>query len=115
MRYFLLTFIFFGSIYSLSAQTQLEMNMAASEEFKIADKQLNLTYNKLIKLLEPKEKSQLVDVQKSWIKYKEAHCKFEADQYEGGSIQPLIWYSCLQKITEQRNEYLQNFIKEREE
>jgi uncharacterized protein YecT (DUF1311 family) len=52
----------------------------------------------------------LLEAQRIWIKFKEAHCKSAAADEEGGSIYPLIYATCLKQVTEDRilqlNEYL---------
>ena len=93
------------------AQTQLEMNEKASLDYKKADAELNKTYKKLVSLLDKNEKALLIQAQKDWIKYRDSHCKFEADPYTGGSIKPLIWLTCLEEITKERTKHLKESLK----
>jgi uncharacterized protein YecT (DUF1311 family) len=57
-------------------------------------------------------KKLLVEAQRAWIKYKETNCKSATDQYRGGSIQPLIYYSCLTELTEERTGKLKEYLQE---
>lgn len=93
--------IIFLSIVSYG-QTQAEMNKDAYESYLNADKTLNLTYNKLLPLLDKEARDLLIKAQKDWIKFRDSHCNFEIKSYEGGSIQPLIYYNCLESKTTER-------------
>jgi uncharacterized protein YecT (DUF1311 family) len=96
----IITFIFMSA--NLSAQTQAEMNQKANKDFVRADAELNKVYKQLIKILDGKEKQLLIKAQKDWLKFRDSHCEFEAEQYEGGSIQPLIYSTCLTDCTKNR-------------
>src|SRR5659263_578705 len=73
------------------AQTQLEMNETAYANYKKADTKLNKVYKQLMSILDQNKKPLLIQAEKDWVKFRDSHCKFEASQYEGGSIQPLIY------------------------
>ncbi len=100
-QYFSLLFLF-GFSTTLLAQTQAEMNQTAINNFKKADTKLNQVYKNLVKKLDEKEKKLLITAQKNWIQFRDSKCNFEKQQYEGGSIQPLIYYTCLTECTEDR-------------
>lgn len=111
----------FGVMDSLQAQskenpcegeTQLEMNLCAAENYKKADAELNKTWKLLIANLLDEEVEELREVQRLWLRFRDAHCDYEAARYEGGSIQPLIRYTCLQTLTETRTEQLKDRLKE---
>lgn len=97
---------------NLLAQTQAEMNQTAIDNFKKADNELNQVYKKLIKKLDEKEKSLLITAQKNWLKFRDSKCEFEKQQYDGGNIQPLIYYTCLAECTEDRIEDLKTNLKD---
>jgi uncharacterized protein YecT (DUF1311 family) len=85
------------------AQTQLELNEKASTDYKKADIQLNIQYKKLLNLLgDSKDKERLRQAQRSWIQYRDAHCTLAESAYEGGSLQPLIYFNAMKELTEQR-------------
>ena len=84
-------------------QTQMEMNQQASTNYKKADAKMAITYKKVqIETLSNVDKRLLLDAQRKWIIYKEAHCKSASASYEGGSIRPLIYFNCLTEITNER-------------
>ena len=94
-----------------NAMTQIDMNECAAIDFKNADLQLNKLYKELFSKLETGKQKSLKLVQQNWIKYKESQCKYEADEFKGGSIAPLILYSCQSRITKQRNTELIDMLK----
>nr|WP_315158340.1 lysozyme inhibitor LprI family protein [uncultured Flavobacterium sp.] len=96
------------------AQTQSEMNATAYANYKKADAQLNKVYKQLMSILDKKEKPLLIQAEKDWMKFRDSHCKFEASQYEGGSIQPLIYSTCLEELTKKRIAEIKASIKERD-
>lgn len=100
--------LFFSN--NLFSQTQGEMNEIAMKDFKKADKELNQLYKELFKMLSEKEKTVLIIAQKNWIKFRDSHCDFEVMEYEGGSIQPLIKYNCLETQTKNRIKDLKNIL-----
>jgi uncharacterized protein YecT (DUF1311 family) len=89
------------------------MNEKAYSNYKKADAQLNKVYKQLIAILDKNEKPLLIQAEKDWVKFRDSHCKFEASQYEGGSIQPLIYSSCLKELTEKRIAEIKESIKNR--
>ena len=107
----LFTLLFFTAFNSFE-QTQAEMNQQAINEYRTADSVLNVTYKNVMLYLTGNQKKMLLTAQRSWIKFKAAHCETVALRYEGGSIQPLIKYSCLAELTAERTKQLENLIKE---
>ena len=109
----LVAFTLLFSGYSLFAQTQTEMNEKAYKDYQKADSEMNKVYQQLIKILSKEDKKMLVTAQKNWLKFRDSHCKFESEQYNGGSIQPLILSTCLSEQTEKRIADLKATIKNR--
>lgn len=95
------------------AQTQSEMNATAYANYKKADAQLNKVYKQLMVILDKNEMPLLIQAEKDWVKFRDSHCKFDASQYEGGSIQPLIYSNCLEELTKKRIVEIKASIKER--
>jgi uncharacterized protein YecT (DUF1311 family) len=94
------------------AQTQAEMNQTAAQGYYKADAELNKVYKVLMSKLDEKGKALLIKAENDWIKYRDSHCKFEASFYEGGSMQPMIYSSCLESVTMNRIKELKEAIKE---
>ena len=93
-----------------NAQTQLEINRCAQLFYQNADKKLNQIYQQLLPKLERSRKQKLVAAQQAWIKFRDTSCEFERSGYEGGSIAPTIYFSCLEKTTQQRTQQLQEYL-----
>ncbi len=92
-------------------QTQAEMNMQAKAAYLKADAAMGVVYKQIQKILSTAtEKKLLLDAQRAWIKFKETHCKSVAEGSAGGSIQPLIYFNCLEQLTQQRTVQLNNYL-----
>lgn len=109
----LLLFILLSTSFNSLAQTQAEMNQTANNDFKKADTKLNKLYKQVMKILNEKEKKLMVLAQKDWLKFRDSHCKFEIEQYEGGSIQPLLYSTCLTERTNDRIEDLKDILNDK--
>jgi uncharacterized protein YecT (DUF1311 family) len=103
--------LFFG--FNSFAQTQTEMNAEAYKNYDLADKDLNKAYKKLISILNPEEKKLLIETQRDWIKFRDSHCKFEAQPFNMGSMQPLIRANCLEEKTRARTKDLKESYESR--
>ena len=93
--------------------TQFDMNQCAGKAHRAADVTMNQIYRKLVSMLDEEEKAQLKEAQSAWLKYRDTNCDFVADQYQGGSIRPLIQATCLGDMTKKRSIELKAQIKER--
>ncbi len=100
-----------------NALTQIEMNLCAKQQSEKADKDINRRYRLIMQKLGEKEKALLKTAQRAWIAYRDANCKADFSLYEGGSIAPLIQFSCLEKMTTERiaelNRIYRDFIRKR--
>ncbi|TVQ18652.1 MAG: DUF1311 domain-containing protein [Leptolyngbya sp. DLM2.Bin15] len=88
-------------------QTQSDMNFCAGETYKVADDDLNRIYQQVLNQLPQSDRPSLIEAQEAWLAYRDTNCDFEASLFEGGSIQPLMYYSCLERMTDERIEVLQ--------
>ena len=100
-------------------QTQMEMNDCASRAYASADALLNNTWK--IAIRDAKNRDTYLEVgdipsedmlrtaQRTWIKYRDQACLVESTIPRGGSIQPLIEYTCLERLTLNRVEDLEFF------
>ncbi len=90
-----------------NAMTQSDMNACAYQDYQAADEALNETYAwamKRARAYENGSDTALRTAQRAWIPYRDAACAAEAKLYEGGSIRPLIEYSCLATLTKRRSD-----------
>ena len=96
-------------------QTQYEMNVCADRKYKAADAELNRVYNRLASMLEDKERAKLKATEVSWLKYRDDNCDYESSLYEGGSMRPAVYSSCMERMTKARTAELRGQIEEREQ
>jgi len=95
------------------AQTQSELNQEANDAFKKADDALNVTYQKLIALLDDQAKVKLKAAEREWVKFRDAESDFESDQFRGGSILPMMRTRCATRLTEARTADLAAQVRDR--
>lgn len=97
----------------VNAQTQAGMNQQAQEKYLKSDKELNKVYKQLLGSLNAKNKTLLIQSQKDWIRFRDSHCAFETNDYQGGSMRPMVYSTCLQERTDARIKDLKASIKSR--
>lgn len=94
----------------ISPQTQLLMNMCAARDYEQADAALNAAWGPARSYARQiGQGDALLKAQRAWLAYRDAACEVQASPYEGGSIQPLIWFSCLSELTAERTRMLLEF------
>jgi len=95
-----------------NAQTQAEINQCAQASYQTADAELNRVYQELKASLNSQQQEELIDAELAWIEYRDQTCEAESSQYEGGSIQPTIFYGCLERVTIERTAELQQQLEQ---
>ncbi len=95
-------------------QTQYEMNVCADRKFKAADAELNRVYNRLAAKQDEGARAKLKATEASWLRYRDDNCDYEASLYEGGSMKPAIYSSCMERMTRARTAELREQIKEQD-
>lgn len=97
-------------------QSQAEMNTAAAESFKKADKELNEVYAKVLGVMDDEAKERLKKSQRAWIAFRDAEAAFRADAAaRGGSMWPLIHEGTRGKLTGERVRRLREYLFEEKE
>jgi uncharacterized protein YecT (DUF1311 family) len=101
-------------------QTQTDMNICAGESLRAADGDLNADYKMardemrlLDSYLDGDNKGAakaLLTAQRTWIKYRDAACEAEGFTVRGGSMEPMIIATCLERLTRQRSEDLRRLF-----
>lgn len=94
---------------------QQGMNSCAYRDWQVADEALNALWPKVrarMKALDAENRKyfpeqangdeNLLKAQRAWIDYRDGHCGAEGAQFAGGSIRPLITYSCMASMTRSR-------------
>ncbi|EPX86330.1 Uncharacterized protein putative in bacteria [Rubellimicrobium thermophilum DSM 16684] len=89
--------------------TQATMNLCAMEAWLAADDALNAAYARAVSAIEALDpdgsrglEALLREAQRAWIVFRDAACEAEAALYAGGSIEPLIRATCLERLTVER-------------
>jgi uncharacterized protein YecT (DUF1311 family) len=103
-----------------AANTQMEMNQCSADEYKKADAHLNTVYTQLVRVLQKdtghaqqqsggeqrKPETPAIDklkaAQRQWIRYRDLHCSAVRAQYEGGTVSPMVWTTCMTETTNDR-------------
>ncbi|MEB3212692.1 MAG: lysozyme inhibitor LprI family protein [Leptolyngbyaceae bacterium] len=93
-------------------QYQLEMNYCASLDYQRADEGLNRTYGDLMAVIPDARREKLIAAEQAWIQYRDTTCEFERSQYEGGSIEPMIYHSCMARLTQDQTLLLKSYLDE---
>ena len=70
------------------------------KEVKKSNKKLNDVYSEYEKNLDAEEKNKLIELQKTWTRYKSKQCEFEVNGY--GSLGGQIYNQCVIEINRKR-------------
>jgi uncharacterized protein YecT (DUF1311 family) len=96
-------------------QTQLDLNQCADLRAKAVDKRLNQVYQQVrAKYKGSENENLLINAQLDWIKYRDSTCAFSSSRFKGGSIVPLVYSNCVGRVTGQRTNELNTYLKEGE-
>ena len=102
-------------------QTQGQMNVCAARDFAAADAALNEQWRLTAAQMkahdaqidrehdnQPGYFETLLEGQRAWLAFREAHCRMESFMARGGSMQPLLDAHCKTYMTGLRIEQLRN-------
>ena len=93
--------------------TQLEMNVCAGQAAKASDRELNRVYRQVrTKYKGTPQDDRLVTAQLAWMKFRDAECAVVAGRYEGGSMAPMAYAGCVDRLTQQRTKDLAGYLEE---
>jgi uncharacterized protein YecT (DUF1311 family) len=95
------------------AVTDAQLIECESKAFSAADAKLNVTYNKLAKLLDAEGKKKLKEVQRAWIAYRDANAVFVGDLNRGDTAERLNSVATMARMTEDRTKELQSELEAR--
>lgn len=82
-----------------------------SDETDRQNKALNDVYHKLNVLLPPEAKTDLVEAERAWLRFRDAECLFQAVQMEG-SVGRIHGAECVMGMTRARVQVLQEYLDE---
>ncbi len=106
MRFVFSLVLFFSASAALAAcpgQSQMEMNDCAAAVYQQADGQLNAVWPQVKGYMDSLGAGELLlDAQRKWLAFRDATCSAEIAPFGGGTLQPLIWYECLTRVTQIR-------------
>ncbi|MGF6097531.1 lysozyme inhibitor LprI family protein [Pseudomonas sp. 18175] len=92
-----------------TANTTADMVNCNANETKVQDKRLNTAYKTALAAQDGARKQQLQDVQRLWIKYRDANCAF-AGSATGGSIDRVNGSGCVLDMTQTRAQELEDLV-----
>lgn len=90
-----------------NAGTQAEMNACADKDYKRADAELNQVYQSLRSQQPKSGKQALESAEAAWISFRDLDCAFAGSQFEGGSVEPMVYSGCMSDRTKTRVKELQ--------
>ncbi|WP_252257584.1 lysozyme inhibitor LprI family protein [Erythrobacter aurantius] len=99
---------------------QQEMNICAHRDYLIADAALNAQWRLTRQTMQERDSEAekpdwderpgyfdtLLEAQRAWIAYRDAHCRSEGYSARGGSLEPLLVSTCKIHLTELRTAQL---------
>jgi uncharacterized protein YecT (DUF1311 family) len=92
------------------ARTQLEMNFCAADQYRAADAEMNRAYAQLRAAVDAEERAALLAAQRAWLRFRDAHCAYEAAGVRGGSMEPMVRSGCLAAVTRERTRQLKSAL-----
>jgi uncharacterized protein YecT (DUF1311 family) len=94
-----------------SARNQAQMSACWATQAKEAQAAMSARYQEVIGTVEAKKDAQLLALTKqsqaAWEQYKQAQCKLEAAQFEGGSMATMTQAICEERLARNREQELQ--------
>ncbi|MBD1847078.1 DUF1311 domain-containing protein [Cyanobacteria bacterium FACHB-63] len=94
-------------------RSQFDLNFCAAERAKTAEQQLNQAYQRAIaRFKATPQEAQLIAAQSAWTQFRDADCAFVRDRFKGGSMAPMVYSSCLARLSQQRRQELLSYLTE---
>ena len=104
---------------------QQEMNWCAHQDYLAADAKLNEQWAETAAVMKTRDEQWdkswgegpgyfqvLLDAQRAWLAYRDAHCTSEGYYARGGSIEPVLVSTCKSKLTKDRTQALSFLIEQ---
>ena len=98
-----------GPAPACNQQTQIGLDGCASKKVAAADKLLNADIKVVWGFLQASARTDFVNAQAAWVKYRHADCTSQSDVYQGGSAQPMEYLLCLAGDDALRRQDLKGF------
>ena len=102
-------------------QVQMEMNWCAGQDYEAADRELNRQWVLTRAAIRARDAewaqlgsadkragwaASLLEAQRGWLRYRDAHCALEGYEARGGSLEPLLVLTCKAQLTRARTRQL---------
>ncbi|NMF60006.1 lysozyme inhibitor LprI family protein [Pseudanabaena yagii] len=84
------------------SQTQIGLNICASRWAKTTNFLRSLIYEEVSSQQSEAGRTQLKVIEKTWTSYRDNHCQEVSEPFREGSIYPLLYLSCLARVTNDR-------------
>ena len=92
-----------------SANSTAAMVSCNTKETKMQDTRLNKAYRVALSMQDGERQQQLREVQRLWIKYRDANCAFVGSA-TGGTIDRVNGSGCMLQMTQARAQELENLV-----
>lgn len=106
---------------------QQEMNWCAGQDYGAADAKLNAQWKITAAAMKARDAlfaassspeydkregyfQSLLEAQRAWLRYRDAHCRVNGYSARGGSMEPMLVSSCKASLTRERTEELKALI-----
>jgi len=89
-----------------AAVTQAAITECFTRRAQSADSAVKAAYQRVLSESSAKRRALLRSSQRAWIIYRDAYCRFDAAQYEGGSLYASEFGACLVELSATRTEEL---------
>ena len=108
-------------------QVQQEMNWCAGRDFAVADERLNAQWKITSEVMKQRDAEwaeigsadnrpgffdSLLEAQRGWLRYRDAHCRVDGYIARGGTLEPLLVSSCKARLTRMRTEELKALVED---
>jgi uncharacterized protein YecT (DUF1311 family) len=88
-----------------------EYQVCLHNSYQVANRQLHQVYKKLIAKVSGNERKELIEAQRTWVKFRDSNCSFEVYGSRGGTGYSGFLSQCLERMTRQRTADLEGIYK----
>lgn len=101
--------------------TQTAINMCAGQDYARADAELNVVWRELRAVTKQEDEYSyddgqpghwptLLEAQRTWIAYRDAHCRLVGYDARGGSLEPMLVSACKAELTRARTQRMRTLL-----
>lgn len=105
------TSVYAANICLEKADSTYNTRRCLGKQWEAADKELNLVYQKLLKIYPVgSRRKALIKAESDWIKFRDSECASERSQLEGGTWEPIVEAICVVQLTQDRTKQLKQLL-----